>query len=199
MGSTGGCAASIGSIQMPVLPYQIYIGANNTNNLSILSKRPKINQTLNQTPLISKITALCLSLDIALQVGQYLCIINLSSITILAREASTCMVNLQYSLQLKSKSFYRGQSRNSFYKTTKSYNIITLRVQRRHRNPKPIRLSYITLLLALSRQQASIYLSYISILGYIFKQRASSSTSHTQGRNQPFSSFRKLVINYIKA
>ena len=196
--SIGRYAASIGPIQIPILSYQIYIGANNTNNLSILSRRPKINYTPSQTPLISKIIALCLSLDIALQVGQYFYIINLSSTTILARELSIYIVNLQYSLQLKSKSFYRGQSKNSLYKTTKFYNIITLRVQRRYRNPKSIRLSYITLLLALSRQQASIYLSYISILGYIFKQRASSSSSHAQGRKQPFLSFRKLVINYIK-
>ena len=141
--------------------------------------------------------ALYFSLATALQAGQYFYIIILSSVTILASKLFTYIVNLQYSLQLKRESFYRGQSGNYLYRITKSYNRITLSAQRRYRNSKPIRLSYITLLLALSKQQVSIYFSQTLVLGYIFKQRASSSTSYAQGRKQPFSSFRKLAINRI--
>ena len=141
--------------------------------------------------------ALYLSLAIALQAGQYFRIIILSSVTTLASELSTCVVNLLYFLQPKRESFYRGQSGNYLYRITKSYNRITLSAQRRRRNPKPVRLSYITLLSALSRQQVSIYFSQILVLGYIFKQRAFFSTSRVQRRKQPFPSFRKPAINYI--
>ena len=45
--SKDGYIDSIGPIQIPVFPYWIYIGANNTNNLSILLRRSKIVCTRN--------------------------------------------------------------------------------------------------------------------------------------------------------